>query len=126
MKGGKSTKVPKTRLLLSRVVNKLMSWSAPNTDIRTFTGMVRAYTRSFLRQLNLKSNTYSINPEIILKSLILRGRIREIPAHLDWSFQEEAVGRVSGIKIFKGIAAGGMASFIFRPFSFFMGICLIL
>ncbi|MEL6134134.1 MAG: glycosyltransferase family 2 protein [Bacteroidota bacterium] len=126
MKGGKSTKVPKTRLLLSRVVNKFMSWSAPNTDIRTFTGMVRVYKRSFLRQLNLKSNTYSINPEIILKTLILRGRIREIPAHLDWSFQEDAGGRVSSIKIFKGIAAGLMASFIFRPYAFFMVIGLLL
>ncbi|MEL6697476.1 MAG: glycosyltransferase family 2 protein [Bacteroidota bacterium] len=126
MKGGKSTKVPKTRLLLSRVVNKLMSWSAPNTDIRTFTGMVRVYKRSFLRQLNLKSNTYSINPEIILKTLILRGRIREIPAHLDWSFQENVGGRVSSIKIFKGILAGLMASFIFRPYAFFMVIGLFL
>lgn len=120
MKGGKSTKVPFLRLTLSKVVNRMMSFSAPNTDIKTFTGMVRAYKRSFIQKVNLKSNTFSINPEILFKALILRAKIIEIPAHLDWSLQVEAPGRVSSIKIFKGILAGLMSSFIFRPYAFFM------
>lgn len=120
MKGGKNTKVPRFRLVLSKVVNKVMSWSAPNTDLDTFTSMVRAYRTSFIRGLNLKSNTYSINPEIIFKALILRARIYQIPAHLDWSFQEEAPGRVSSVRVIKGILAGLMSSFMFRPYGFFM------
>jgi len=120
MKGGKNTKVPFMRLALSKVVNRIMSYSAPNTDIKTFTAMVRAYRRDFIRKVNLKSNTFSINPEIIFKALILRGKIVEIPAHLDWSLQLEAPARVSSIKIFKGILAGLMSSFMFRPYGLFM------
>lgn len=126
MKGGKSTKVPFMRLALSKVVNRMMNFSAPNTDIKTFTSMVRAYKRSFIRKVNLKSNTFSINPEIIFKSLILRAKIIEIPAHLDWSFQEEAPARTSSIRIIKGIVAGLMSSFIFRPYGPFMLIGSIL
>ncbi len=125
MKGGQNTKVPRFRLVLSRVVNKVMSWSAPNTDLDTFTSMVRAYRTDFVRGLNLKSNTYSINPEIIFKSLILRARIYQIPAHLDWSFQVDAPARVSSIRVAKGILAGLMSSFMFRPYGFFMILGLI-
>lgn len=125
MKGGQNTKVPKDRLILSKVVNHIMRVTA-STDLHTFTSMVRAYKRDFLRQLNLKSNTYSIMPEIIQKALILRGRVVEIPAHLDWSFQERAVGRTSSIRIFKGILAGLMSSFIFRPYAMFMSLGTVL
>lgn len=125
MKGGKNTQVPLMRILLSKTVNRIMRLTAP-TDICTFTGMVRVYRREFLQSLNLKSNTYAINPEIIHKALILRARIVEIPAHLDWSHQHKAVGRTSSIRIFKGILSGLMTSFIFRPYAFFMTIGLVL
>jgi glycosyltransferase involved in cell wall biosynthesis len=125
MKGGKNTKVPRNRLVLSKVVNRLMRMTA-GTDLHTYTSMVRAYKRDFLRQLNLKSNTYSIMPEIIQKALILRGRVVEIPAHLDWSFQDKAVGRTSSIRILKGILAGLMSSFIFRPYALFMSAGMVL
>lgn len=128
MKGGKNTAVPFLRLLLSKVVNSLMRFMSP-TKIHTFTGMVRVYKSSFLKQLNLKSVTYSINPEIIQKALILRARVVEIPAHLDWSFQKQ-VGkkRTSSIRIFSGIEQGLMSGFIFRPYKFFMtfGVLLFL
>ncbi len=120
MKGGKNTAVPGLRLLLSRVVNRLLRIMSP-TKIHTFTGMVRLYKRDFLKTLNLKSITYTINPEIIYKTLILRGRIEEIPAHLDWSGQKN-VGRSSSIRIFNGITAGLMSGFIFRPYMFFLTI----
>jgi len=126
MRGGKNTKVPLFRLLLSKVVNYFMKIVA-NRNIHTFTSMVRAYRGEFLRNLNLKSSTYSINPEIIHKAFILRARVEEIPAHLDWSFQEKVgKSRSSSIRIFKGILAGLMSGFIFRPYAFFMGIGLIL
>lgn len=122
MKGGKNTAVPKFRLILSKAVNYIMRLMAP-CDLHTFTSMVRVYKREFLQTLNLKSNTYSINPEIIHKAIILRARIIEIPAHLDWSFQQEVgLARTSSIRIFKGILAGLMSGFIFRPYAFFMSI----
>ncbi|MDX2245502.1 MAG: glycosyltransferase family 2 protein [Bacteroidia bacterium] len=126
MKGGKNSDVPAFRLLLSKVVNYFMKLVAPQ-KISTFTSMVRAYRKSFLKKLNLKSNTYSINPEIIHKGLILRARIEEIPAHLDWGFQKElGPARTSSIRVLKGILAGLMTGFIFRPYAFFMIVGLVL
>ncbi|GAB4416542.1 MAG: glycosyltransferase family 2 protein [Bacteroidia bacterium] len=126
MKGGKVTAVPFGRLLLSRVVNRIMR-SASARDIYTFTSMVRVYKGEFLRYLNLKSSTYDVNPEIIHKAIILRARIREIPAHLDWSFQKTVgKGRTSSIRIVKGIFAGLMSGFIFRPYMYFMIMGLLL
>lgn len=127
MKGGKNTAVPWLRLLLSRVVNRIMRFMAPQPKIHTFTGMVRGYKTNFIKKLNLKSNTYSIMPEIIYKGLVLRARIEEIPAHLDWSLQNQvSQSRTSSIKILKGISAGLMSGFIFRPYIFFMAIGLVL
>ena len=120
MKGGKNTAVPRFRLLLSKTVNRLMRLSS-GANIYTFTGMVRAYRKSFLDSLNLKSGTYSINPEIIHKAIVLRARIIEIPAHLDWSGQEN-VGRTSSIRVLKGIFLGLMQGFIFRPYALFLSI----
>jgi glycosyltransferase involved in cell wall biosynthesis len=125
MRGGKNTAVPPFRLLLSKVINRIMRLTSP-VKIHTFTGMVRAYRSDFLKSLNLKSVTYSINPEIINKAAILRGHIREIPAHLDWTFSKKAVGRTSSVKIAAGILGGLMNSFIFRPYSLFMSIGLVL
>lgn len=120
MKGGKNTAVPFNRLVLSKVVNRFMRASA-GTNIHTFTSMVRVYRKEFLKSLNLKSTTYSINPEILYKGQLLRARILEIPAHLDWSFQKEVGNtRTSNARIFKGIFQGLMTGFIFRPYAFFM------
>ncbi len=125
MRGGKTTAIPFQRELLSRVINWMLKFTS-KAKIHTFTSMVRVYKRSFLQNLNLKSNTYSINPEIINKATILRGRIREIPAHLDWSGQRKSVNRKSSIKIMSGIFAGLMTGFIFRPYAFFMTVGAIL
>jgi len=122
MKGGKVTAVPFSRLFLSRIVNRIMS-IASQEKFYTFTCMVRAYNGDFIRNLNLKTKDYEINSEIIYKSLILRARIIEIPAHLDWSYQNSlGKGRVSGMHIFKGIMSGLMSSFIFRPYIYFIGV----
>ncbi len=128
MKGGTTTKVPFLRLLLSKTVNKIMRL-ASGIKIHTFTSMARAYKADFLKSLNLKSSTYSINPEIIQKATILRARIVEIPAHLDWSSQLMAGNtRTSSVRIYKGVLLGLMNSFIFRPYVLFMltGIFLFL
>jgi len=120
MKGGKVTDVPFLRILLSKWANRFMNF-ASKKKVYTYSGMVRAYKASFIKNLNLKSTNYSINAEIIFKSQILRSRIIEMPAHLDWSFQNKLKKqRISGIKIKDGILDGLMSGFIFRPYFFFL------
>ena len=126
MKGGKVSNVPFLRKLMSRTVNFFLSIIA-HENIHTFTGMVRAYERKFVKYLNLKARDFEINPEIIYKSLLLRARILEIPAHLDWGLQNEAgEKRVSNMRMLRGIISGFMSGFIFRPYFFFIFTGLIL
>jgi glycosyltransferase involved in cell wall biosynthesis len=124
MPGGKCTAVPRKRLFLSKVVNRIMRVAAQE-KFYTYTGMVRAYRSDFIKNVDLKTKDYEINPEILYKSMILRARILEIPAHLDWSEQNKETRRTSSIRILKGIFSGLMSGFIFRPYIFFMGIGFI-
>jgi len=122
MKGGKVTAVPFSRRIMSKWVNKFMSIAAQDR-LYTFTGMVRAYKTSFIRTLNLKTRDYEINPEIIYKSMILRARIIEIPAHLDWTEQNKfADKRSSSLRVLRSFFSGIMSAFIFRPYIFFIAI----
>lgn len=126
MPGGKVTAVPFSRRIMSKWVNKFMTFSAQD-KYYTFTGMVRAYKANFIRNLNLKTTDYEVNPEIMYKAMILRARIIEIPAHLDWTEQNKFAGkRTSSIRILRGFFSGIMAAFIFRPYLFFIGIGSIL
>jgi len=126
MKGGRVTAVPFLRRIMSKWVNRFMRLAAQD-KYYTFTGMVRAYRTSFIRSLNLKTRDYEINPEIIYKGMILRARIVEIPAHLDWTEQNKFAGkRTSSLKIIRGFFSGLMSGFIFRPYIFFVGIGLFL
>jgi glycosyltransferase involved in cell wall biosynthesis len=126
MKGGKVTAVPFLRKIMSRWVNKFMRISAQD-KYYTFTGMVRAYRTSFIRTVNLKTRDYEINPEILYKAMILRARIIEIPAHLDWTEQKKYAGkRTSSLRILRGFFSGLMSAFIFRPYIFFIGIGSVL
>ena len=119
MKGGKNTGVPFVRLVLSKTVNFLMR-KASRLNIYTFTGMVRAYKGDFIRSVNTKSTTFDINPEIIFKAYILRAKVLEIPAHLDWTEQNKlGKTRTSSLRIVMGIFNGLANSFIFRPYAFF-------
>jgi hypothetical protein len=55
--------------------------------------------------------------------MILRARILEIPANLDWTEQNKYAGkRASSIKVLRGFFSGIMSSFIFRPYVFFLAI----
>lgn len=128
MKGGKISNVPWLRRILSVWANRFLSLTAKG-KISTITGMVRAYDREFITNLNTKAMDMAINSEIIYKAQLLRAKIREIPAHLDWSFQKE-VGkkRHSSMKIMWNILSSLFAGFIFRPFMFFIipGLFLLL
>ncbi len=126
MKGGKVTAVPFFRKIMSKCVNRFMSFTAQD-KYYTFTGMVRAYRTSFIRSVNLKTKDYEINPEIMYKGMILRARIIEVPAHLDWTEQNKLAGkRTSSIRVWRGFFSGLMSAFIFRPYIFFIGIGVVL
>jgi glycosyltransferase involved in cell wall biosynthesis len=126
MKGGKVTAVPFIRKMMSKWVNRFMRLAAQE-KFHTFTGMVRGYRTTFLKSLNLKTTDYEINPEILYKSMILRARIIEIPAHLDWTEQNKlGKKRTSGIRILKSFFSGLMAGFIFRPYIFYLGAGMLL
>ena len=122
MRGGKVTDVPFARKIMSRWVNRFMRIAAQD-KYHTYTGMVRAYRKDFINTVNLKTKDYEINPEILYKAMILRARIVEIPAHLDWTEQNKFAGkRKSSIKVLRGFFSGIMSSFIFRPYFFFLAI----
>jgi glycosyltransferase involved in cell wall biosynthesis len=128
MKGGKISNVPWLRRLLSVWANRFLSFTARG-KLTTLTGMVRAYDRKFLSFLNLKAMDMEINPEIIYKAQLMRARIIESPAHLDWSFQKsEGKKRRSSLRMARGILSCLFSGFIFRPFMFFIlpGLALML
>lgn len=126
MKGGKVTAVPFFRKKMSQWVNRFMRM-ASQEKFHTYTGMVRAYKKDFIQSVNLKTKDYEVNPEIMYKSMILRARIVEIPAHLDWTAQNKVAGqRSSSLNVLRGVFSGIMSSFIFRPYIFFLGIGLLL
>ncbi|GAB2830630.1 glycosyltransferase family 2 protein [Ferruginibacter profundus] len=126
MKGGKVTAVPFLRRTMSSWVNRFMRLAAQDS-YHTFTGMVRAYRKEFVQTLNLKTKDYEINPEIVYKGMILRAKIVEIPAHLDWTEQNKFKGqRTSSLRVIRSFFSGLMSGFIFRPYIFFIGIGTIL
>jgi glycosyltransferase involved in cell wall biosynthesis len=126
MPGGKVTDVPFTRKIMSRWVNAFMRIAAQD-KYHTYTGMVRAYRKDFIGTVNLKTKDYEVNPEILYKAMILRARIVEIPAHLDWTEQNKFKGkRTSSIRMLRGFFSGIMSSFIFRPYIFFIAIGTVL
>ncbi len=126
MKGGQVTAVPFLREIMSKWVNRFMRIAAQE-KFYTYTGMVRAYRSSFIRTVNLKTKDYEVNPEILYKAMILRARIIEIPAHLDWTEQNKFAGkRTSSIRVLRGFFSGIMSGFIFRPYIFFVVIGALL
>jgi glycosyltransferase involved in cell wall biosynthesis len=118
MPGGRSTGVPWLRNVASRVANRILSLAASGR-IHTLTGMVRAYDRRFVSALNLKAMGGEVNTEIIYKAQLLRARIEEIPAHLDWTAME-GLPRRSTMRLANSTIRSLLSAFIFRPFMFFI------
>ena len=120
MKGGKISNVPSLRRILSVGANRFLSVAARG-NLSTLTGMVRAYDREFLSKLSLRSTGMEINPEIIYKTMLLSGSIEEIPAHLDWTFQQaKGINRRSSMKILRQMFSVLLSGFLFRPVTFFL------
>ena len=128
MKGGHTTSIPWHRKAMSSGVNRLLAATSQG-DLATVTGMVRAYDGPFVRSLNLKAMGPEINTEILYKAQVMRARVVEIPAHLDWSAQEERMKlrRVS-LTVSTTSKLLMFASFLFRPLMFFFvpGLLLLL
>ncbi len=120
MTGGSVTGVPKLREMLSRGANRLLRYVS-NSHVSTITGMVRAYDRTFVTGLSLKSVDNQINAEIIYKTDLMRGSIVEIPAHLNWTRDEEDTKkRRASFSIIRMTIDFLFSGFIFRPFLFFI------
>jgi glycosyltransferase involved in cell wall biosynthesis len=119
--GGKLTNVPWHREVMSITANWFLKRFARG-NLSSLTGVMRAYDGRFLRSLDLRCPGMDVNPEIIYKGMVLRARIEEVPAHLDWSFQ--ALGgvseRKSSMRIARHIIAILLSGFMFRPFVFFV------
>lgn len=112
--GGTVRGVPASRLRASRMANRFLSITAKG-NLSTITGMARAYDGVFLRSLNLKAMDIEINAEIIYKAQLLRARIIEVPATLEWD-----PGRASSFRMSRSVAAYAFSGFLFRPFAFFI------
>lgn len=128
MKGGKTTAIPWSRAQMSKQVNRLLS-AGSQYDLHTVTSMVRAYDGDFIRGLSLKSMGPEINTEILYKAQVMRARVAEVPAHLDWSDQAERIAtRKVSLKFTTTSKLLVFASFLYRPIVFFMipGLFLLL
>jgi hypothetical protein len=120
MKGGRTTAIPWRRERMSKGVNKLLS-RVSHSHVATVTGMVRAYDGPFVRSLDLKAMGPEINTEILYKAQIMRARVVEIPAHLDWSEQSERMkARKVSLQVSNTSKLLVFASFLFRPIVFFV------
>jgi glycosyltransferase involved in cell wall biosynthesis len=120
MRGGQITNVPWLRRFMSVWANRFLAYFARG-NLSTITCMTRAYEGAFIRSLVLRSTGMDVMPETVYKAMILRARIDQIPAHLDWSRQIAAgPRRRSSMRILRHILATTISGFIFRPFMFFV------
>lgn len=118
MEGGRLTNVPRLRRTLSIWGNRFLRVFARG-NISTITCMVRAYDGPFIRSLVLRSTGMDIMPEVVYKTMVMRGRIEQVPAHLDWTRQVAAgVKRSSSMRILKHVFSTILSGFVFRPFMF--------
>jgi hypothetical protein len=128
MRQGRVSNVPWLRRVLSIWANRFLSTAAKG-NLSTLTSMVRAYDAQFLRTLDLRSLGMEINPEAIYKTMLLQGRIEEIPAHLNWELQRaEGIRRRSSMRLLRHTFAVLISGFLFRPVIFFIvpGLALLL
>jgi glycosyltransferase involved in cell wall biosynthesis len=86
--------VPPTRLALSVAANRFFR-SITRSHVATYTGMVRAYSRSFLSRVDPRGLTGEINCALILAALARGERVVEVPARLAWPEIRRAESRLS-------------------------------
>ena len=115
MRGGSVVNVPWLRRVLSREANRFLSL-ATNGRYATLTGMVRAYRRSLVQQLEAKSCGMEINPELLFLALRHGGKVIEVPARLQWSDERRVnTTRTTHKKLAKQVVAVARTGFAYRP-----------
>lgn len=119
MRGGSVTNVPWYRKTLSRWANRFLSWTS-KSNVATVTGLVRAYDRHFLETLDTKAMDNEFNSEVIYKTELMRGRIVEIPAHLNWTREKVPGQKRSKMRLTRSTLGFAFSGFLFRPFMFFI------
>ncbi len=95
-KGGTVANVPRRRLWISRIGNKILSYMFGGT-VTVLTCVVRAYKSSFIKRLDLHSSDKEIHLEILSKAKILGAKIVEVPADLHWREHKMAKSRGSAL-----------------------------
>ena len=83
MKGGVVKGVPLTRLIMSKVGNKILSFALKG-EYKTITCVLRGYRQDKIKSLDLISSGKEIHLEILLKAIAYGFKIDEIPASLIW------------------------------------------
>jgi len=81
MEGGRTEGVPRNRLLVSWMGNKVLQLAMPE-KIHTLTCIVRCYRSEVIGSLDLESDGKEIHLEILSKILAMGFHVREIPAVL--------------------------------------------
>ncbi len=81
MEGGATEGVPRDRLFISRLGNRILKAAIPQ-DLNTLTCIVRCYRREVIDSLDLESDGKEIHLEILSKVLAMGYKVREIPATL--------------------------------------------
>jgi glycosyltransferase involved in cell wall biosynthesis len=120
MKGGSIRNVPKLRQILSMLGNRFLRIFVKG-HFSTLTSMVRIYDGPFIRSLDLRAMGMDVMPETLYKAMVLRARIEEMPARLDWGPQlEYGKGRSSSMRLVKHVFSTVLSGFVFRPFLFFV------
>lgn len=119
-KEGGTDSVPTLRLILSKGANRLLGWALPG-NLKTVTGMFRAYRRELIESLDLESNGKEIHFEILSKALAIGARVEEIPSVL-----HGRMGGRSSIRVWAAIMSHLLFSFFERPAIFFEIIGLVM
>ncbi|MCU0575242.1 MAG: glycosyltransferase [Desulfobacterota bacterium] len=81
MEGGRTEGVPRKRLLVSWMGNKVLQLAMPE-KIHTLTCIVRCYRNEVISSLDLESDGKEIHLEILSKVLAMGFHVKEIPAVL--------------------------------------------
>jgi len=120
MKGGTIKNVPWVRRMLSILGNRFLRVFVRG-HFSTLTSLARAYDGPFIRSLDLRATGMDVMPETLHKAMVLRARIVEMPARLDWGPQlEDGESRSSSMRLVRHVFSTVVSGFIFRPFLFFI------
>ena len=81
MVGGKAENIPFHRIFLSKIGNSILRF-ALSSELRTFTGILRAYRKEVINSMDFEANGKELYLEILSKAIALGYNIKEVPATL--------------------------------------------